>query len=66
MLAPDSKEVEIENDEEKIMPDWVEAVPLEKHMHLYHKGVSARFFLTAPKMAENPSAYFAMKPPEKT
>ena len=64
MLAPDSKEVKIENDEEKIMPDWVEAVPLKKHMDLYHKDVSARFFLMAPKMAETPSAYFAVKPPD--
>ena len=65
MLAPDSKEVKIEMDAEKDMSDSVEAVPLQKLMDPYHKDISCRFFLVPPKMADTPSAYFAVQPPEK-
>ena len=65
MLAPDSKEIKIETDASKIKADWAEAVPLKNYADAFHEAaVDCRFFLMAPKMTENPSAYFAVKPPE--
>ena len=62
MLAPGGKDVKVETDENKIKPEWVEAVPLKKYADSFHKGVDCRFFLLQPKMSETPSAYFAAKP----
>ena len=66
MLAPDSKEIKIETDASKIKADWAEAVPLKEYADSFHGAAVQwpRFFLMPPNMLENPSAYFAVKPPE--
>ena len=65
MLAPDSNEIKIETDASKIHPGWAETVPLKNYADAFHEAaVDCRFFLMAPNMLENPSAYFAVKPPE--
>ena len=64
MLAPDSKEVKIEMDPEKDVSELVEAVPLKKLIGAYHEGIECRFFLVPPKMADTPSAYYAVQPPK--
>ena len=64
MLAPDSKDVKLETDADKDMSTLVEAVPLQKLVDPYHKGVSCRFFLVPPEMADTPSAYWAVHPVE--
>ena len=66
MLAPDSKEIKIETDSSKIRPEWAEAVPLKDYADSFHGAAVEwpRFFLMPPNMLENPSAFFAVQPPE--
>jgi hypothetical protein len=66
MLAPDSKEIKIETDASKIKADWAEAVPLKEYADSFHGAAVQwpRFFLMPPNMSENPSAFFAVQPPE--
>ena len=66
MLAPDSKEIKIETDSSKIRAEWAEAVPLKDYADSFHGAAVQwpRFFLMPPNMLENPSAFFAVQPPE--